>query len=116
MRFSLTYFFLAALVSTGGLAAPNPANKVDLRFTQDGMVQRLADDGTILDEKVVPARELEKLKAVAVQSQRRGDDVFAKRSCIIAHPCNSDTECWNNGCVGCLFISTNSGVCYGSIW
>ncbi|KAH6856155.1 hypothetical protein B0I37DRAFT_351250 [Chaetomium sp. MPI-CAGE-AT-0009] len=123
MRFSAT-LFLAALASTGVLAAPNSPRQADndgikLRLTEDGMVQRIAADGTLLGESKIPPGELEKFKSLAgqSQSQRRDDNVFAKRACsALGMACTEDSSCWFSGCDGCIFFSTNQGYCYGSIW
>ena len=80
------------------------------------MVQRLSADGSLLGETKIPTGELEKFQALAGQSQRRDDNVFAKRACLIGHACSEDSICWFNGCDGCLFVTTGSGYCYGSIW
>lgn len=85
-----------------------------MTLTADGMVQRIAADGTILGVSPMPDGEIDMLKAVEGQSRPRGKELFARVGCVLGTTCSDDATCWYNGCDGCLFVSTNIGVCYGT--
>lgn len=89
---------------------------IKYNLTGDGMIQRLAADGHLLGESKIPDGELEKFKTLAGRSQRRDENVFAERACVVGLGCSEDSTCWYNGCDGCLFISTGVGFCYGTSW
>ncbi|KAM7212191.1 hypothetical protein V8F06_012443 [Rhypophila decipiens] len=82
------------------------------------MVQRMAADGSILGRSKLSAAELEKFKALTARGQSRPqeDNVFAKKACVFGAPCQDDGQCWQNGCDGCMFLTTGQGFCYGISW
>ncbi|KAK4187480.1 hypothetical protein QBC35DRAFT_233124 [Podospora australis] len=96
MRFSVATLFAAGLASTGVLAAPQANKALDPKLAERRPV---VEDAPVKRSKN-PARELE---------------IAARQGCLIGLPCTSDSDCWFNGCDGCLFLSTSAGACYGSI-
>ncbi|KAM7183308.1 hypothetical protein V8F33_013670, partial [Rhypophila sp. PSN 637] len=89
-----------------------------VRLTSDGLVQHLAPDGSLLGQTKLSVAELDKFKALTTrgQSRPREDNVFAKKACVFGAPCQTDGDCWQNGCDGCMFLTTSSGFCYGTSW
>lgn len=78
------------------------------------MVQRLAENGTVLRESRMPEHGVDLFEDIAgqPQSRRRDNNVFlAPRDCAIGTPCSEDATCWFDGCDEC-----EAGFCLGSIW
>ncbi|KAG9253652.1 uncharacterized protein F5Z01DRAFT_151882 [Emericellopsis atlantica] len=118
MQFSLPSLFITALALPNVLAAPS-ANEIHqgdgitLKLAEAGMIQRIGADGQLLGERPLSEDQVETFAKIASQSQseRRDDGTLFKRQCLYGHPCTGDETCWFNGCSGCLFVTTNSGVC-----